>query len=54
MDNNMKKNNKYILLTLLAGFLYRLLISAQGIDHLDLGYSNTFYQNIFTHPEALP
>lgn len=54
MDKNMKKNNKYILLTLLAGFLYRLLISAQGIDHLDLGYSNTFYQNIFTHPEALP
>ena len=54
MDNKMKKNSKYILLTLLAGFLYRLLISLQGIDHVDLGYSNTFYQNIFTHPEALP
>lgn len=54
MDNNMTKNSKYIFLTLLAGFLYRLLISLQGIDHVDLGYSNTFYQNIFTHPEAMP
>ena len=54
MDNKTTINTKYILLTLLAGFIYRLLISLQGIDHVDLGYSNTFYQNIFTHPEALP
>ena len=48
-----KKNNKYIALALLAGFLYRMLLSLQGIDHTDLGFSNTFYQNIFSHPEAV-
>ena len=54
MDNNTTKRNQYIAITLLAGFFYRLLISLQGIDHTDLGFSNTFYQNIFTHPDAMP
>lgn len=48
-----KKNGKYITLALLVGFTYRILLSLQGIDHTDLGFSNTFYQNIFTHPEAV-
>ena len=54
MDNKKRVNNHYIYLTLLAGFIYRLLISFQGIDHVDLGASNTFYQNIFTHPDVMP
>ena len=54
MDKKQTINSKYILLTLLVGLLYRLLMSVQGIDHLDLGYSSTFYQNIFTHPDAMP
>ncbi len=47
------KRGRYIAVALLIGFLYRLLISLQGIDHTDLGESNTFYQNIFTHPESM-
>lgn len=43
-----------IVLALLAGFIYRMLISLQGIDHTDLGYSNTFYQNFFSNLEAFP
>lgn len=54
MDQKQTINSKYIFLTLLVGFFYRLLMSVQGIDHLDLGYSSTFYQNIFTHPDAMP
>ena len=53
MDSYMTKKNKYIAIALLAGFLYRMLLSLQGIDHIDLGFSNTFYQNIFTHPESM-
>ncbi len=49
----MAKKNKYITIALLVGFLYRLLLGLQGIDHTDLGDVNTFYQNIFTHPEAV-
>lgn len=45
---------KYIALALLTGFLYRILISLQGFDHTDVGFSSTFYQNIFTHPEVMP
>lgn len=48
-----QKNSKYIAIALLAGFCYRILLSLQGIDHTDLGFSNTFYQNIFSHPEAV-
>lgn len=53
MNNRKRINGKYILLTLLAGFLYRVLIGLQGIDQVDMGASNTFYQTIFTHPEAM-
>lgn len=31
-------------------FVYYLLISLQGLDYADEGFSLTFYQNIFTHP----
>lgn len=45
---------KYIITAFLAGFLYRLLIGVQGIDNIDSGFSNTFFQNIFDCPEAMP
>jgi len=53
METVAKKNSLYIGLALLIGFLYRMLLSLQGIDHADMGFSNTFYQNIFSHPEAV-
>ena len=53
METVAKKNSLYISLALLIGFLYRMLLSLQGIDHADMGFSNTFYQNIFSHPEAV-
>ena len=45
---------KYIITAFLVGFLYRLLIGVQGIDSVDSGFSNTFFQNIFYYPEAMP
>lgn len=47
------KKSKYVALAFLTGFLYRMLLSLQGIDHIDLGFSSTFYQNIFAHPEPM-
>lgn len=35
------------------GIAYRLLMGLQGFDTIDMGYCMTFYQNIFTHPDAL-
>ena len=49
----MNKRDSYICGAFLAGFLYRALISLQGIDHIDSGFSNTFFQNIFAHPETM-
>ena len=53
MNTIAKKNSLHIALALLAGFLYRMLLSLQGIDDTDMGFSNTFYQDIFSHPEAV-
>ena len=36
-----------------AGFAYRCVMSLQGIDHIDLGFCHTYYQNFFSHPDAL-
>ncbi len=47
------RKDKYIALAFLTGFIYRILISLQGIDHSDVGFSNTFFQSIFSHPEAM-
>lgn len=52
-DNTAYPRGKYVALALLVGFLYRVLLSLQGIDHIDQGFSNTFYQNIFTHPGTM-
>lgn len=49
----MDRRNTCIICAFLIGFLYRILISLQGIDHIDSGFSNTFFQNIFTHPETM-
>ena len=49
----MNRRNTCIAVAFLIGFLYRVLISLQGIDHIDSGFSNTFFQNIFTHPETM-
>lgn len=50
----MTKENKYILGAILVGMTYRLLMGMQGIDSSGTGFCMTFYQNIFTHPEAMP
>lgn len=36
-----------------AGFAYRCVMSLHGIDHIDLGFCHTYYQNFFSHPDAL-
>ena len=50
----MKTNSRHIIsCTFAVGIVYRLLMSLQGIDHTDMGFCMTFYQNIFRHPEAM-
>jgi hypothetical protein len=49
----MTKEKKYIAAAFLIGIIYRLLMSLQGIDSIDMGFCMTFYQNIFNHPEAM-
>lgn len=50
----MTKQQKYIGGAFLIGITYRLLMGLQGIDSVDMGFCMTFYQNIFTHPDAMP
>ena len=50
----MTKGQYYIGGAFLIGITYRLLMGLQGIDSTDVGFCMTFYQNIFTHPDALP
>lgn len=38
----------------LVGIGIRLLMGLQGFDYVDMGFCMTFYQNIFSHPEAMP
>ena len=49
----MTKEKKYITGAFIIGILYRLLMGLQGIDSIDMGFCMTFYQNIFSHPEAM-
>jgi hypothetical protein len=49
----MTKEKKYITGAFLIGIVYRLLMGLQGIDSIDMGFCMTFYQNIFSHPEAM-
>lgn len=50
----MTEEQKYIGGAFLIGIAYRLLMGLQGIDNVDMGFCMTFYQNIFTHPDAMP
>lgn len=38
---------------LLAGVAYRMLLSLQGIDHIDTGFSCTYFQHFFSHPDVM-
>ena len=49
----MKSGKIIIAATFLVGMAYRLLMGMQGIDSIDMGFCMTFYQNIFSHPEAM-
>ena len=49
----MTQEQKYIGGAFLIGIIYRLLMGLQGIDSADIGFRMTFYQNIFTHPDAM-
>ena len=48
----MRKDSKWLVAALAVGLTYRLLISLQGVDMVDAGFCNTFYQVIFTHPDS--
>ena len=48
----MKNTTKWLAATFALGLTYRLLISLQGVDKVDAGFCNTFYQVIFTHPDS--
>lgn len=41
-----------IFLAFFIPFIYRVMMSLQGIDSTDVGFCNTFYQTIFTDPDA--
>ena len=43
---------KKIWFLFLIGFLYRIVIGLQGVDGVDAGFCNTFYQVIFSHPDS--
>lgn len=43
----------FLLVLIFAGILYRLLISIQGLDRIDIGFSQTYYQNFFSHPDVM-
>lgn len=47
------RGNKYIAFAFITGIAYRLLAGLQGIDTIDMGFCNTFFQNIFSHPDAM-
>ena len=34
------------------GLIYRCLYSLQGVDNVDVGFCNTFYDVIFDYPES--
>jgi len=43
---------KKIWLLFFFGFLYRIAIGLQGVDAVDAGFCNTFYQVIFQNPDS--
>lgn len=43
---------KQIFYLLLLGLLYRILMGLSGIDGVDAGFCNTFYQIFFQHPDS--
>ena len=49
----MNKKERYVLAAFLIGIVYRLLVSFQGIDIIDMGFCMTFYQHIFTEPQSM-
>lgn len=51
---DMAKGRYYIAGAFFIGIAYRLLMGLQGIDTTNVGFCMTFYQNIFTHPDAMP
>lgn len=49
----MTSNSKFLIfIAFLLGFLYRTLAGFQGIDDLDAGFSATYCQQFFNHPEV--
>lgn len=44
----------YVIGVFIVGIFYRLLMGLQGFDAIDMGHCMTFYQNIFTRPDAMP
>ena len=50
--NYLAQKKNYIYLAFLIPFIYRLVLSTQGIDNTDVGFCNTFYQAIFTAPDT--
>lgn len=43
---------KKVSLLFLIGFLWRISMSFQGFDHVDLGFCNTYYQVFFDYPDS--
>ena len=50
----MTRHSLCVGLAFLGGFVYRLILGLQGFDAIDMGFSMTFYQNFFQHPDAIP
>lgn len=46
------QNKNAIYLAFLIPFVYRLIMSSQGVDSTDIGFCNTFYQAIFNEPDT--
>lgn len=56
METNITKKHagwaKLVATVFAVGMAYRMLAGLQGVDHVDAGFCNTFYQLIFSRPDA--
>ncbi len=50
----MTRHSLCVGLAFMGGIVYRLMVGLQGFDAIDMGFSMTFYQNFFQHPDAIP
>ena len=51
-DSAIRRHAYGLPLAFVLGFIYRVVMGLQGVDTVDVGFCNTFYQVIFPHPDS--